>query len=449
GLELEYDELLTGSPGEMVIERDPNGRTIPAGRHHRTPAVPGDDLVLTLDRALQYYVEQALAAQVERMGAKAGIAIVMNPANGEVLALANIGRAPAADGTQTGPPIPIGNNRALTEVFEPGSANKVITVTAALEEGIVEPSTVLTVPDNLQVADHRFTDHDPHPTGEWSVTEIMARSSNIGTIMLGQELGKERLDEYMRRFGFGETTGLGFPSESAGLLLDPDNWSGTSIGTIPLGQGISVTAMQLLSAYNVIANGGVYVAPKLVGATVDEHGTQEPAPPAERRRVVSETTAHAVRDMMVAVVEHGTGTAAAIEGYHVAGKTGTARKPLPEGGYRDAAGNYHYVATFAGFVPAENPQLSVIVEIDEPSATIFASGASAPLFADISTHALRMFRIPPPAAGEQLIVPELSGEIDPNAASDVAGGRRNPPPTTVEPVADDGATTTTTTTTTG
>ena len=431
GLELQYDEALTGEPGELVIELDPRGRTIPAGRHQRTPALPGDDLVLSIDRNLQYEVEQTLMDQVDRMGAKGGIAIVTNPATGEILALANIGRTPDAEGLETGPAVPIGNNRALTAVFEPGSANKVITMAAALEEGVATPETILTVPDHLQVADHRFSDHDPHPTAEWSVTEILARSSNIGTIMLGQQLGKDRLDEYLRRFGFGETTGLGFPNESAGLLLDPEDWSGTSIGTIPLGQGIAVTAMQMLSAYNVIANGGVYVEPQLVLATVDEDGRQHAAEPAERRRVVSEATADAVRDMMVTVVEAGTGEAAAIEGYHVAGKTGTARKPLPTGGYRDEAGNFHYVATFAGFVPAEDPQLSAIVVIDEPSATIFASGASAPVFRDIASYALRQFRIPPPAVSEQLVVPVLSGEVDPNAASDVAGGRRDPPPTTL------------------
>ena len=203
------------------------------------------------------------------MGAKGGMAIVSNPKTGEILAMADMDRPdPKA------PPVPSANNRALTTVFEPGSAAKVITMSAALEEGVVPVDARLTVPDHLQVADGMFTEHDPHPTEQMSLTDILANSSNIGTIMLGQKVGKERIDSYLRKFGFGSKTSLDFPNESAGLMLPLQNWSGTSIATIPIGQGVAVTALQMLQAYNVIANGGVYVDPKLVLATVGKDGVR-------------------------------------------------------------------------------------------------------------------------------------------------------------------------------
>lgn len=400
GLELLYDDVLAGEPGELVLERDPDGRTIPQGERQVRPAVAGDDLVLTIDRGMQHAAEQALIAQLEATGAPAGTAIVMHPQTGEIYAMANVARP---DGG--GPAVPVGTNTAVTSVYEPGSVNKVITIAGALEEGLVSPSTPLSVPDHLRVSDHTFRDHDPHATATWNPVDILATSSNIGTIMLGQQLGRERVDEYLRRFGFGSPTALDFPGESAGLLLDVEDWSGTSIGSIPLGQGVAVTAMQMLAAYNVFANDGVYVEPRLVLATVDGEGGRHETSPSMTDRVVSEQTATQVRDMLVAVVEGGTGTQAAIDGYVVAGKTGTARKPQPGGGYQDAAGNYDYVATFAGFVPAQDPQLSIIVVIDEPSTSIFASQVAAPVFAELARFGLRQFRVPAPATPFRSSVP--------------------------------------------
>lgn len=434
GLEQQFDGTLTGTPGELVLEQDPNGRTIAEGDHHLTPAQPGDDLVLTLDTAMQFEVERALSEQIEKMGAKGGVAIVSDPKTGEILAMANMER-PDGKGT----PVPSSNNKALTTVFEPGSASKVITMAAALEEHSVEVNATLTVPDHLKVADAMFTDHDPHPTETMSLTDILANSSNIGTIMLGQKLGPEKIDEYQRKFGFGVQTGLAFPNESPGLMLPLDQWSGTSIATIPIGQGVAVTAVQMLDAYNVIANGGVYVAPKLVLATIGKDGTRHPTPPSESHRVVSTQTAAEVRDMMEQVVIVGTGKEASIDGYTVAGKTGTARKPQPNGGYQDAAGNYHYEATFAGFVPAEDPQLSAIVVLDEPTATIFASGASAPVFSRIASYGLRLFHIPPPGITLPPTVPAPT-HVSETQVNDVTGGKPNPPPSTTP------STTTTTTT---
>ncbi len=391
GIELLYDDILTGTPGELRYERARDGGTIAAAGQTRVAPIAGDDVVLTLDRSLQYEAERVLTQQVNDVGAKGGTAVISDPSTGEILALANITRNTDDE------IITAGANRAVIDVFEPGSVNKVITMAAVLEEGLVEPDTELTVPWRLPVSDHVFSDYTAHETMPMTVTEILAQSSNIGTIMLGQQLGKEKIDRYLRDFGFGESTALGFPNESRGLLLPTESWSGTSIGSIPLGQGISVTAVQMLSAYNVIANDGTYVPPRLVAATVDASGERTPVDVEGERRVVSPETAKQVREMLVEVVNNGTGKQGQVEGYSVGGKTGTARKPQANGTYRDAAGNYQYVAAFAGMVPAEDPQLSILVVIDEPSATIYGGTAAAPVFADLARFALSRFRIPPVA----------------------------------------------------
>ena len=392
GLELQYDDLLTGVPGRLRVEQAPDGRTIAAGERRVEPAVRGDDLVLTIDRAMQYETERALAAQIVAKRAKGGTAVVTRPDTGEILALANLVRDP-----DTGEVVATGRNAAVTSVFEPGSVNKVVTVAAALEEGLVSPTTELVVPDRLQVGDHEFSDHDPHATEPYSVTRILSESSNIGTIKLAQMLGEKRFDSYLRRFGFGTKSGLGLPYEAAGILLPLDEYNATSLGSMPIGQGIAVTPLQMLAAYNVLANDGVYVPPKLVLETVDSEGTHHPTATGRTREVVSPATAARMRDMLVQVVAEGTGTRGGITGYSVAGKTGTARKPDPvRGGYEDAAGNYHYVSTFAGFVPAERPELSIIVVIDEPTGDIYGGSVAAPVFADLAQYGLRLFHIPPP-----------------------------------------------------
>ena len=429
GLELQYEQRLKGEPGELRVERDPYGHEIASGDRSFTPAEPGDDLVLTIDRSLQYETEKALADEIVHSSAKAGTAIVMDPTTGEILAMASL----AHDGASA--PYPSANNIAVTNVYEPGSVNKLITIAAALEEGLVDPDTALTVPDRMRVADHVFSDHDPHPPKQWTVTDIMATSSNIGTIKIGQQVGKHRLDAYLRKFGFGSTTGLGFPGEPRGLLLDPDDWSGTSIGTVPIGQGLAVTALQMLDAYNAVANGGVLVTPKLVKATVDADGRQRATPSSDRRRVVSPETAGKLTAMLTEVVEEGTGTAAAIDGYTVAGKTGTARKPLPTGGYRDAQG-YHYIATFAGFVPAENPRLSMIVVLDEP-VQMYGGLVSAPVFSKVAQYGLRLLRIPPPRPQS---APTEAQITDPEAARVGVELDANGRPATVAPPSTAGTT---------
>jgi cell division protein FtsI (penicillin-binding protein 3) len=287
---------------------------------------------------------------------------------------------------------------------------------------VVTPDEILNVPSALRVADHTY--YDSH-AGPLTVTDILAKSSNVGTIEIAQRLGAERLDEYLRRFGFGRSTGLGLPHEEEGDVPALADWSGTSIGSIPIGQGISVTAMQMLYAYNVIANDGVYLPPQLVRATVDEDGKRHEVGPRRARRVVSPTTAAAMRAMLTQVIASGTGRAAAIEGYEAAGKTGTARKPQPGGGYTDAAGNYHYISTFAGFLPAGNPQLSIIVVIDEPTTSPYAAQVVAPAFAEIGRHALRQLGIPPTARPSATI----GGGGAPLRATPAAAATTVPPPT--------------------
>ena len=294
------------------------------------------------------------------------------------------------------------------------------------------------MPDQLQVGDHLFKDHDPHPTQAYSVTRILTESSNIGTIKLAHMLGKDRVDSYLRRFGFGSRTTLGFPGEAPGIMLPLDEYNGTSLGSIPIGQGIAVTAMQMLAAYNILANDGLYVPPKLVLETLDATGARHPVEAGEPRRVVSERTATQMRAMLKNVVDEGTGTRGGITGYSVAGKTGTARKPI-NGGYEDAAGNYHYVATFAGFVPAERPELSIIVVIDEPrSGDIFGGSVAAPVFADLAQYGLRLFRIPPPLV-------EKAPAPDTAAADARAGGSTTTLPGRVRATPAVASTTTTTT----
>jgi len=390
GVEAQYEKQLTGKPGELLVERDPGGNEIAAGLRQLTPSARGDNLVLTIDQAMQYETERTLAASIVSSKAKGGMAVVTDPRTGEILAMANL-----QAGKNGGPPVPTADNMAVTRVFEPGSTNKVVTVAAALEEGLVNPTTRMSVGDSLRVADTTFGDAEPHATMSWTTADIVAQSSNVGTIQIAQRLGKAKIAGYLRAFGLTDRTDLRFPGESGGLIPDVDEWSGTSIGSIPIGQGVAVTALQMLSAYNAMANRGTYVAPSLIKATVSADGKTHPVKAAATHRVVSEATAAEVTRMLTGVVSDGTGTAAKIEGYTVSGKTGTARKPSEtKAGYSD-----NYMASFVGFVPAEDPRLSAIVVLDEPT-PYFGGIVSAPVFAAIANFGIRRFQIPArPAPG--------------------------------------------------
>jgi cell division protein FtsI (penicillin-binding protein 3) len=390
GLEHEYESVLAGKPGEVVSERDVQGREIPRTVRHQTPARRGTDLVLTIDEALQYRAERTLVDQVAASGAKGGMAVVLDVQSGDVLAMATaLGRGPG----QSARPAEKGdNNSPLTSVFEPGSTNKVITIATSIEDGLVTPGTWFNVAPTYTVGGHTYRDDD-HPPGNarWTTADIVRESSNVGTIQIANKLGKERLDAALRAFGLGQKTALRFPGQTAGLLLPTDEYYATGLASAAIGYGVSVSAQQMLDVYATIANGGTTVPPRLVQATIDANGVEHAQPIARGARVVSNATAGAVTQMLTGVVSGGTGACAAIPGYTVAGKTGTSRKALDTGGYSDK-----YMASFVGYAPAEAPRIATIVVLDEP-VQIYGGRAAAPAFAEITSFALQLLRVAPPA----------------------------------------------------
>ena len=375
GLELALDKTLAGRPGRETIVRDPFGRALDVIRS--VQAVEGRDVRLTLDATLQANAESVLLRSVRRWKALAASAVVLDPHSGEVLAMAvepgfDANRFPEA-------PREIQRNLAVTDTYEPGSTLKVVTVAGALSEGLVSPSTAFTLTPKLQVADREIHEAHRTETEQMTVAAILAQSSNVGTITLAQMLGRERLTSWLTRFGFGRKTGIDFPGETQGIL--PSYWSGSTIGTLPIGHGIAVTPVQMAAAYAAVANGGVWVQPHLV-----MNGR------AEKRRVISPQVSEQLMSMMRDVVLEGTGMEAAVDGYQVAGKTGTAAKPDPRGGYSTS----RYVASFVGAVPASDPQLVVLVTVDEPS-TIWGGKVAAPAFQEIARFALQYLEVQPDA----------------------------------------------------
>ena len=387
GVELQYDDILKGRAGEMTLEQDPAGRHLPQARYSETSAEPGHSLFLTIDKQLQYFTQLTLARAVTQFHALNGTAIVMRPDTGEILAMAN---APDYDPNHPGDaPEQDLRNLAVTDVYEPGSAFKLVTASGALQSHVVTPHTMFEVPPTLQVADRVIHDAESHGTETMSVRDIIVDSSNIGTVKIGLELGKDRLDSYIRKFGFGAKTGLDFPGESPGIVIDKDDWSGSSIGTIPIGQGVAVTPLQLASAYAAIANRGVWTEPKLLHSTLDDAGKVRGSTPPTTRRIVSRHTAAQMTDILEGVVKEGTGIEAEIPGYRVAGKTGTAQKVLPTGGYGGG-----YIGTFVGFAPANRPEIVVLVKLDRPT-PIWGGMSAAPTFKTIAEFALRELGVPP------------------------------------------------------
>jgi cell division protein FtsI (penicillin-binding protein 3) len=287
-----------------------------------------------------------------------------------------------------------GNNAPLTTVYEPGSIMKLVTMSGIIEDGVLAPDAEIDVPDALPVGDHVFTEYKPHGLGSWPLGDVIRRSSNTGTIKLAQMLGEERLEHWFREFGFGERTGIGFPDEAAGVVHPAEDWSATSIGSMPIGQGISVTPVQMLAAYNTIANDGVQVPLRIIDGQIDEHGVLHRTDEREPRRVVSPSTSAVLTDMLRSVVFDGTGTRAEVPGYPAAGKTGTALKPYG-GGYTGPDGIAHYMGSFVGFAPASDPGLSMIVIIDDPRSGLYTGGlVAAPVFSELGQFALRRLAVP-------------------------------------------------------
>ena len=417
GLESTYDSVLSGKAGSMAMQTDPQGREIVSAKSETIPPVAGDDVVLTIDQNIQYKAEAALAQAVQTYHANGGTIIVMRPSTGEVLGLANF---PTFDlnaySTST---VASRVDRAVQDVYEPGSASKVITAAAALESGVVSPDDVMSVPDTLHLANSTFHDAEPHKVLNLTLPQILEQSSNVGTIQVGLRVGKDRLSSYLQKFGYGKATGVGLPGESPGILPPARTWSATQLPTAAIGQGVAVTPMQMMSVYSTVANGGVWVQPRIVEGKQDASGTLRPATAPLSRRVIRPETAQTLTSMLLEVVggPTGTGAAAAIPGYQVAGKTGTAQKPIPGG-----AGYSGYTASFIGFAPAANPQVAVGVVLDDPT-PIWGGSTAAPTFKIVMQNALQRLGIGPgpvlpmrggtplPPGGTPLPVPARSGDV--------------------------------------
>ncbi len=386
GLELTLDRPLAGQAGRETLVRDPFGHVLDS--IVSKTARDGSDVSLTIDHNIQAEAEQVLRQTVQRWHAKDGTAIVLDPHTGAVLAMAV---APTYDANSF-PSVPkdAQRDRAITDTYEPGSTFKLVTVAGALSTGIVTPQEKFTLPYEIQVADRRIHDAEPRGTETMSVAKILSKSSNVGAITLAELLGKNRLASWISRFGFGHPTGIDFPGESQGIVLPVDKWSGSTIGNVPIGQGIAVTPMQMASAYAAIANGGVWTRPHLVDRVGDGL-----AKPVFRRRVVNRWIARELTSMLQNVVLDGTGTLAQIPGYHVAGKTGTAAKPDPRGGYSTSK----YVASFVGFAPATRPRVVVLVTVDEPQGAIWGGVVAAPAFQAIAQQTLQYLSAAPDAPG--------------------------------------------------
>jgi cell division protein FtsI/penicillin-binding protein 2 len=382
GLELKLDRALAGTPGSETNVIDALGHVIDV--RATRPERDGRNVYLTIDHTIQAYAEAILQKTVREWHAKGATAIVLDPRTGDVLAMAD---APGFDANDFGSTPPrISRNRTVTDVYEPGSTFKLVTVAGVLSDHLVSPRTQFTLPYSIQVADRVIHDAELRPTETMSVASILARSSNVGAITLAEKLGKDRLSAWIKRFGFGQATRVGFPGESPGFVLPPDQWSGSTIGNVPIGQGVAVTPIQMAAAYSAIANGGVLVQPHLVSRVEGKRPLIR-----RKRRIVSRGIAAELNAMLQNVVVGGTGTNAAVPGYKVAGKTGTAQKPDPQGGYSTT----RYVASFVGMVPASNPRLVILVTVDEPKGQIWGGVVAAPAFAQIAAYDLQYLEVPP------------------------------------------------------
>jgi len=388
GLELGLDRVLSGRPGSETFVKDPFGR--PLQVLNSIPERDGHDVLLTLDNTIQANAEAVLRQTVEQQHAKGATAIVLDPRTGKVLAMAVV---PSFDANRYADvPAELQRNRAVTDTYEPGSTFKLVTVAAALSEGLVTANTPFTLPYSIQVADRVIHDAELRGTETLTVGQILSHSSNVGAVTLALKVGPERLSSWIQRFGFGQQTNIDFPGESSGIVLPLSQWSGSTIGTVPIGQGIAVTPIQVASAYAAVANGGVALTPHVVDRVLGMSRARAGLPPLRRRRVLSPRIAHQLLSMLVNVVAEGTGTSAKVPGYLVAGKTGTAAKPNPLGGYLSK-----YVASFVGIVPASKPRLVILVAVDEPQKAIWGGVVAAPAFAQIAKFDLQYLEVPPDA----------------------------------------------------
>ena len=396
GLERQYDAFLQGTPGRRVLLRDAKQRMLPAFEYEYTPAVDGNNLVLTIDQVIQHIVEEEIDRALPLNHAQAAMVVVMDPFTGDIYALASrpgydLNRLAQSDEDSR-------RNRVVCDFFEPGSTFKIVTASAALEEQIVRLDEKFFCENGAyRVGNHTLHDHKPH--GNLTFVEVIEKSSNIGTVKIAQRLGPERLAAYVEKFGFGQLTGIDVPGETSGMVSPLSQWSKLSITAIPMGQEIGVTALQMARALAVIANGGRLVRPRVVSMITDAQGglvrQMEPDP---GTTVISEATAQTMRLILQGVVERGTAKMGRLEGYSAAGKTGTAQK-VENGRYSHSK----FIASFIGFAPVEKPRLVMAVVFDQPHPAYFGGVVSAPVFKNIAERVLRYWEVPKtpqPAAAE-------------------------------------------------
>jgi cell division protein FtsI (penicillin-binding protein 3) len=421
GIEYQYNSRLTGRPGQLRVQQGTGGQDIPGTAQDLSAAMPGQNLQLSINSAIQYEAESVLGNEIVNSHALGGTAVIMQVKTGRILAMAEL----KADAKSPNGVAPAASDTAVTQVYEPGSIMKAVTMSGALQSGVVTPSTRFVVPYSVPLDGSFIHDADPHPVEYWSIPDILAYSSNVGTLHVSQLLGPQRIYQYMTAFGLGAKTALDAPGESEGILPKPADWSGTSIGTIPIGQGVAVTPLQILDVYNTLANGGVYVPPTVVQSWTNGQGQKVVQQPGADHRVVSATTARQMTAMLEGVVTSGTGAAAAITGYDVAGKTGTSQIPnASKPGYQAGA----YMASFVGFAPAEDPQLTAIVILDHPTPVFYGGSVAAPVFSQIMAYALRSLQVPPP------VHRNLGPDVPAVDASAAAAGSDEGPAQAVLPV---------------
>ncbi len=444
GLEYGDNQQLAGQAGKETIIESPSGVSLPqAPVTGRVSSTAGTGLELTIDTQLQYETEQALARAIGSSHAQSGTAVVMDVKTGQILSMANLvsthpnasatagtaataatAATPGAAGAATGGVVPIGpkdsvdeasSNLAVAQLYEPGSVFKLVTFSAALQDGLINPHSVFSVPDQLRLDGSTFHDAEPHATESLTATQILAQSSNIGTSEIAQGLGEQRLLAQVKNLGFGQPTGLKFPGESLGLLATAAQWEPTDIVSLPIGQVDAVSPLQVLDAYNAVANGGVFIAPKLVRATVSSSGVPTAAGPSLSHQAFSPQIDAELTSMLEQVVTSGTGNSAAVPGYTVAGKTGTAQIPTPG---KDSYVTGAYMASFVGFAPAVNPTLSMIVVLDRPT-PIFGGTVAAPVFSQIMSYALHRYDIPTTPGATTKVPPTSGGPSLSNQVQDI------------------------------
>ncbi|MCK7662867.1 penicillin-binding protein 2 [Corynebacterium sp. CCM 9185] len=412
GLEASADSVLSGINGKSTEDVSTNGHIIPGTLRDQVPVIHGSDMELTLDLDLQTYVQQQLEQAKENSRAKSASAVVLDSATGEVLAMANTGTIDPTGDIET--QLAAGRffgNPAIEAPFEPGSVAKIITASAAIEDGVTTPDEVLQVPGSINMAGVTVKDAWPHGVVPFTTTGVFGKSSNVGTLMLADRVGQDRFAEMLDKFGVGRYTGIELPGESQGLLLDRSQWSGGTFANLPIGQGMSLTLLQMAGVYQAIANDGERIQPRIIRSVTAPDGEVTEQPEPERIRVVSPETARTVREMFQAVtqrdpsrVQQGTGPQAAVEGYQIAGKTGTAQQVNPD---CNCYSNSDYWITFAGIAPADDPRFVIALMLDDPERGVHGEGgqSAAPLFHDIAAWLLNRDNVPlsPPREGDLIL----------------------------------------------